>query len=210
MKMKMKLFYLLAVCVILSGCLVLSGCAGVGEPIYPEKAADGADWDENWLMHGSVLGIEDTEGFSLLENYAVLTMSGITSSVWGVGAPETFLNANGEEEENWYQAQIYVLVKECANEEDAQNALEDWTARLAENWSVTSTWEEEHSGQAYTVRDCESTSTGGQYSRELAAFACYGAAAICVELDCRETFSGDAGALLSEFLDGCHYNAALR
>ena len=208
--MKIKLFSLLAVYTILSGCVILSGCAGVGEPIYPEKAADGADWNENWLMHGSVLGIEDTDGFTLLENYAVLTMSGITTSVWGVGAPETFINENGEEEENWYQAQIYVLVKECANEEDARNAIEEWTARLEESWSVTDAWEAEQNGQTYALRDCTSKSAGGQYSRELAAFAAYGAAAVCVELDCRETFDGDANAILSAFLDGCHYNAALQ
>ena len=200
--------------VILAACVLalvfVSGCSALpGKIVYPESAADGAEWDQTWLMHGNVLGIAGGEDFTLLENYAVLTMNGISTSVWGVGTPDSFFNEQGEEEENWYHAQIYVLAKECADGEDAQENTDEWAARLEQTWSVTNTGETEHNGHTYTVRTCESVSENQTYSRELAAFTCRGPWAVSVELDCRDSFSGDADAVLSAFLDGCHYNAAL-
>ena len=193
--MKRKLLVLLLLC------LCLSGCAGV---TYPEKAADGAEWNTEWFMHGNLLGIEPPEGVALEENYAVLTMQGLTTSVWGVGEPE------GEEGAEYYPAQIYVLAKECAATEEAQESLAEWAARLEETWDVSDTWEAERNGQRYFVMDCASVSEELPYKRELAAMNDYGAWAVCVELDCRDTFSGDAESVLYAFLDGCHYNAALQ
>ena len=187
-------------------CLCLAGCSGVS---YPERAADGAEWNPDWLMHGNLLGIEPPEGVSLMENYAILTMNGLTTSVWGVGTPETIADEDGKETES-YQAQIYVLAKECADGDEAAESLSDWAARLAETWNVTDTRDAEYNGQLYAVIDCASVAEDSPYSRELAALGRCGSWAVCVELDCRETFSGDADAVLSEFLRGCHYNAALR
>ena len=54
---------------LLAGLLGLSGCAQ-----YPDQAVDGTAWDPNWTMLGSVLGAEEPgNGFSLLDNYSVLT-----------------------------------------------------------------------------------------------------------------------------------------
>ena len=187
-------------------CLCLAGCSGAS---YPQTAADGAEWNPDWLTHGNLLGVEAPEGVSLVENYAILTMNGLTTSVWGVGTPETVADEDGKEAD-YYQAQIYVLAKECADEDEAAENLADWAARLAETWSVTGTRDAEYNGQVYAVLDCASVAEDSPYSRELAALGRYGVWAVCVELDCRETFSGDADAVLSEFLSGCHYNAALR
>ena len=38
---------------LLAAVLSLSGCS-----VYPERAADGTQWDEEWTMLGSVLGVE--------------------------------------------------------------------------------------------------------------------------------------------------------
>ena len=56
---------------LLAGLLGLSGCSQ-----YPEQATDGTPWDPSWTMLGSVLGAEEPgNGFSLLDNYSVLTLS---------------------------------------------------------------------------------------------------------------------------------------
>lgn len=195
MSMRWKAVGLAAACL-----LILSGCVR-----YPERTADGTAWDESWLMHGSVLGVEAPEGVVLVEDWSVLTMEGISASVWGVGTPDP--PADDGDEEGRYPALVYVLLRECADEDEARQTVEGWRTRLGEIWSVTDERTETHLGQTYAVLSCESSSADGPYVRETAASACRGASAVSVEVDCRASFSGDPDAVLSGFLDGCHYAA---
>ncbi len=49
--------------------LILSGCTG-----YPDRAADGAKWDPDWVTLGTALGVETPgDELALLDNNSVLT-----------------------------------------------------------------------------------------------------------------------------------------
>lgn len=185
---------------------VLSGCAGVQQSAPPpESAADGSPWDASWYLHGRSLGVGVGVGddFTPFKSDGILSTDGLWTSIWGVGEPME----DDDSGEAQFPAQVYVLVKECADADEARAAVDEWGARLEETWRVTDTREESHNGQTYIVRLCEALSAEKPYARELAALTWYGADAVCVELDCRTAFNGDADAVLSAFLDGCHYAA---
>lgn len=65
-------------------------------------------------------------------------------------------------------------------------------------------------GQEYTLLLYECGSDTNPYSRGVSAFTTYENYAISAELTCREAFTGDVLSILTDFLEGCHYNAALR
>ena len=88
---------------LLAGLLGLSGCSQ-----YPEQAADGTPWDSSWTMLGSVLGAEEPgNGFSLLDNYSVLTGEDIYYAAWVAGDSSAYTNEDNEEVEV-YDAQLYL------------------------------------------------------------------------------------------------------
>ena len=185
-----------------AGLLVLSGCSQ-----YPEQAADGTPWDHNWTMLGSVLGVEEPgNGFSLLDNYSVLTGEDIYYATWTAGEPTGYTNEDGEDVE-LYDAQLYLLAVGCADDTHAQQNQAEWIARQQETYTVTETWSETRNGQEYTLLAYECGSETNPYSRGVSAFTVYGTYAISAELDCQKDFTGQEREILLHFLDGCHYSS---
>lgn len=175
---------------------------------YPEKAADGAVWDRNWTMLGSVLGVEEPgNGLVLLDNNAALSYQDIHYATWAVGDPSPYTNDVGDEVA-LYEAQLYLLVYGCADAENAQIAVREWMGREKETYAVTDTRTEIRNNQEYTLLCYEAVSETNPYSRGVSAFAVYENYAVSAELTCRDSFSGDEEAILADFLTGCHYNAA--
>ena len=186
---------------LLTGLLGLSGCSA-----YPEQAADGTPWDPDWTMLGSVLGAEEPgNGFSLLENYSVLTGEDIYYATWVAGEPSAYTNEDGEDVDV-YDAQLYLLAVGCADESYALQNQEDWIARQQETYTVTETWSETRNGQEYTLLAYECGSETNPYQRGVSALTVYGNYAISAELACRAEFTGQEREILLRFLDGCHYS----
>ncbi len=186
---------------LLAGLLGLSGCSQ-----YPEQAADGTPWDSNWTMLGSVLGAEEPgNGFSLLDNYSVLTGEDIYYAAWVAGDSSAYTNEDNEEVEV-YDAQLYLLAAGCADASFAQQNLDEWISKEQETYTVTETWNETHNGQEYTLLAYECGSNTNPYSRGISAFTVYGTYAISAELACQEDFTGQERDILLQFLDGCHYS----
>lgn len=186
---------------LLTGLLGLSGCSA-----YPVQAADGTPWDPDWTMLGSVLGAEEPgNGFSLLENYSVLTGEDIYYATWVAGEPSAYTNEDGEDVDV-YDAQLYLLAVGCADESYALQNQEDWIARQQETYTVTETWSETRNGQEYTLLAYECGSETNPYQRGVSAFTVYGNYAISAELACRAEFTGQEREILLRFLDGCHYS----
>ncbi|OUQ23724.1 hypothetical protein B5E80_09370 [Flavonifractor sp. An135] len=186
---------------LLTGLLGLSGCSS-----YPEQAADGTPWDPDWTMLGSVLGAEEPgNGFSLQENYSVLTGEDIYYATWVAGEPSAYTNEDGEDVDV-YDAQLYLLAVGCADESYALQNQEDWIARQQETYTVTETWSETRNGQEYTLLAYECGSETNPYQRGVSAFTVYGNYAISAELACRAEFTGQEREILLQFLDGCHYS----
>lgn len=190
-----------AALLLMAGLLGLSGCSQ-----YPDKAADGTSWDHSWTMLGSVLGVEEPgNGFSLLDNYSVLTGEDIYYAAWVAGEPAPYTNEDGEEVEV-YDAQIYLLAAGCADEAYARQNEEEWMARQRETYTVTETWMETRNGQEYTLLAYECGSETNPYERGVSAFTVYGTYAVSAELVCRADFTGQEREILLQFLDGCHYS----
>ena len=186
---------------LLAGLLGLSGCSQ-----YPEQAADGTPWDSSWTMRGSVLGAEEPgNGFSLLDNYSVLTGEDIYYAAWVAGDSSAYTNEDNEEVEV-YDAQLYLLAAGCADASYAQQNLDEWISKEQETYTVTETWNETHNGQEYTLLTYECGSDTNPYSRGISAFTVYGTYAISAELACQEDFTGQERDILLQFLDGCHYS----
>ena len=191
-----------AAALLMTGLLMLSGCGQ-----YPEQAADGTPWDPNWTMLGSVLGAEEPEnGFSLLDNYSVLTGEDIYYATWAAGEPTDYTNEDGEDVQV-YDAQIYLLAAGYADEAQAQQNQEEWIARQQETYTVTDSWSETRNGQEYTLLAYECSSETNPYHRGVSAFTVYGTYAVSAELACRESFIGQEREILLQFLDGCHYSS---
>ena len=170
---------------LLAGLLGLSGCSQ-----YPEQAADGTPWDSNWTMLGSVLGAEEPgNGFSLLDNYSVLTGEDIYYAAWVAGDSSAYTNEDNEEVEV-YDAQLYLLAAGCADASFAQQNLDEWISKEQETYTVTETWNETRNGQEYTLLAYECGSNTNPYSRGISAFTVYGTYAISAELACQEDFTG--------------------
>lgn len=191
-----------AAALLMTGLLMLSGCGQ-----YPEQAADGTPWDPNWTMLGSVLGAEEPgNGFSLLDNYSVLTGEDIYYAAWAAGEPTDYTNEDGEDVQV-YDAQIYLLAAGYTDEAQAQQNQEEWIARQQETYAVTDSWSETRNGQEYTLLAYECSSETNPYHRGVSAFTVYGTYAVSAELACRESFTGQEREILLQFLDGCHYSS---
>lgn len=186
---------------LMAGLLGLGGCSQ-----YPDQAADGTPWDSNWTMLGSVLGAEEPgNGFSLLDNYSVLTGEDIYYATWTTGNATDYVNED-DDEVKVYDAQLYLLVVGCADESHARQNQEEWIARQQETYTVTETWSETRNGQEYTLLAYECGSDTNPYSRGVSAFTVYGTYAVSVELTCQQEFTGEEREILLQFLDGCHYS----
>lgn len=187
---------------LMAGLLGLSGCSR-----YPDQAADGTPWDPKWTMLGSVLGAEEPgNGFSLLDNYSVLTGEDIYYAAWVAGEPTDYTNEDGENVEV-YDAQLYLLAAGCADETHARQNQEEWISRQQETYTVTETWNETRNGQDYTLLAYACGSETNPYDRGVSAFTVYGTYAISAELACQQDFTGQEREILLQFLDGCHYSS---
>lgn len=199
MKKRLMLLSLLA-------CLcALSGCAKQPAPV---AALDGAAWDESWTVLDNTLGVEQPQnGFTLLANNQALAIENIHLATWASGDPIPYITAEGEET-NIYEAQIYLLLTSYKDEATAKANVQDWIARESGTYTVAKTLSETHNGQDYTLLVYDCGSDTNPYARGASAFATFGKYAITAELTCLDAYMGDAQALLSAFLGGCHYSAA--
>ncbi len=174
---------------------------------YPSRADDGAAWDRNWEMLGTVLGVEAPgNGFTLLNNDTALAGDDTYYASWVSGEAADYINAEGKHVD-LYPAQIYLLLYGCADEAAAAQAKADWMAREEETYAVRERREKAHNGQSYSMLLYDCGSDTNPYSRGISAFSTLGSYTVIAELTCTDAFEGDEQALLADFLNGCHYGS---
>ena len=204
MKKKTTVILLIVLCLVIAAVAAAALTAGKD---YPSRAADGAAWDKSWEMLGPVLGLEEPgNGFTLQDNSAVLTADDIFYATWTAGDSVPFTNEDGDEVQV-YDAQLYLLAVGCADGENAQKAIDQWTERETASYEVRSTGTEICNGQSYALLYYDCGSDTNPYERGVTAFTVYGNYAVSAELTCRESFSGNEAAILSDILGRCHYSA---
>ena len=191
-----------AVCLLIAAlCLGLAGCAA--RPA-PEKAADGAEWSEGWVTVGGVVGVDTPDGMTARENNEALAASGMYYATWSVGEGEPCANGDGEEA-TLYDAQAYLLLGGYKSGEEARDTMAQWREMAQAQYTVNETAEAVHNGQEFSLITYTFDGEANPYDRGTSAFGVYRNYAISVEFVCREGFGGDAGELLAQFLDSCHY-----
>ena len=191
------------ICCAAALCLLLAGCS---KPA-PAKAADGTDWSGDWVSIGNVLGVEEPgHSLELRDNNEALSVNDMYLASWTAGEGLPYVNEDGDDV-LLYPARLDVLVYGRRDADAAKQAVEDWTARLAETYDVVSNREETHNSQDFTVSAYTCKSDSNPYARGIAAFGVYQDYAISAELNCLDSFDGDEAEILQDFLDVCHYAA---
>ncbi len=184
MKKKAIIFALLVL-------FTLGGCS-----LPPPGAADGSPWDESWITVGNVIGVDTPEGLTPRENIDTLAANELYYATWSMG--EGVTTGEGEEEITVYPAQVYLLLQGYETVEEAQDGTGEWLGLAKAQYTIDDIQDAAYNGQEFTVV----THTG-----DASAFGTYGNYAISVEISCQAGFDGDALAILSDFLEHCHYAA---
>ena len=176
--------------------LLLAGCAP-GEDKHPE-------WGADLVRIGEDMAAKTPEGFALLENNDALAPGGIYYVSWSSGEGRTITNGEGKEAAA-YDAQLFVLLKECADEGAARGDVSDWMDREGQNYELGEAAEQIENGQSFTVLPLLSARGDNPYARGVAAFGVRNNCAVSVELLCADDFSEDTTIVLTSFLQGLHY-----
>ena len=90
-------------------------------------------------------------------------------------------------------------------EEKAASAVSGWQELAQQNYDISDTQTLTAAGQEYTVIQFAYQDKSNPYAFGVAAFGQKGTSAIEWELSCQESYTGDALAVLTEFLNGCTY-----
>ena len=179
-------------------CVLLTGCAPSG-PTNEELG-----WDEDWVRVGTLLGVEPMAGFDLNENIDAMGVYGLYYATWTAGEARDHTNADGEKAQI-FDAQIYVLLQQNKDGDEARAALDDWMALEKKSYQTGETLTETCAGQEFDLLPLLRGGEDNPYTHGAAAFGARDGWAISVELLCQDSFEGDAQACLIRFLSGLHY-----
>ena len=183
--------------------LLLSGCGGP-EPL-PEQAVDGTPWGEDWTAIGGILGVEPLDnGLTLRETNDAIAASGMYYTLWAVGEPQSFVNADGEDAD-LYDAQMVVLVTGQAPPEEAKQRVSDWMGLANESYQVTVQGSKTCGGAEYSLLEYRYQSEDNPYERGASAFGTCGNFAVCMEISCLDSFEGSETEYLNTFIEHSHY-----
>lgn len=181
--------------------LLLTGCASA-----PQTAADGQKWQDDWIKTGTVLGVEPPKQLTLLDNKEALAADGLYYATWVAGNSVPYKNSDGDTID-LYDAQLYLLTNESTDEENAKVSCDTWLSAAKKNYEVQSEETLTLNGQPYTLITYNCIGKDTPYDHGVSAFGVCGATAVCAEFTCLENYTGDLEALLTEFLNNCHFKA---
>lgn len=191
---KIKILALLLAAVLLQGCT-----AGQTEDTLP------VGWSADWERVGPLLGVEAVTGFTLDEKNDALSVNGIYYATWTAGEGRQHTNEDGEDA-TVFDAQIYVLLKECRSEDAAKTERGIWIAREKQSYTAGTEESAVFAGQEFEVLPLLGADDKNPYTHGVAAFGTRGEWAICVELLCGEGYHEDPQAVIQMFLSGLYYS----
>lgn len=183
--------------ILLAAVLLLTGCAGADSQRDPS-------WEESWTAMGSLLAIEPLEDFPLNESNDVLGISGLYYATWTCGEGQAYVNSEGEDA-MVYDAQIYVLLKECTDGQAADLEVATWIDLEKQSYEAGEQETLTVGSQEYQVLPLANGKESNPYPSGISAFAVRGKNAISVELVYSDRFTGSPRETLERFLAGFHY-----
>ncbi|MDD6216706.1 MAG: hypothetical protein PUB28_08150 [Roseburia sp.] len=181
--------------------LLLTGCASA-----PQTTTDGQKWQENWIKIGTTLGVAPPDQLTLLENKEALAADGLYYATWVAGSSVPYKNSDGDTID-LYDAQLYLLTNESTDEENAKVSCDTWLSAAKKNYEVQAEDTITLNGQSYTLITYICTGEDTPYAHGVSAFGVCGTTAVCAEFTCLENYAGDLEALLTQFLNNCHFKA---
>lgn len=184
-------------CLLLLAALLLTGCGQAAQDPHPE-------WGADWVRVGNHIGVEPVEGFVLSEQNDVLSLSGMYYAAWANGQGRAYTNDEGKEA-TVYDGQIYMLLMECRDEQEAARELASWMAREGTSYQTGEKTAKTFGDQSFDLIPLLSGGGTNPYTHGAAAFARRGKWAISVELVCTDGFAEEPQEILTRFLSGLHY-----
>lgn len=182
---------------------MLTGCA------HASLLSQGTK-EDTWADSGSItvghnLTIQNADNrMTLSENMDVLAAEGLYYATWTMGDFEPYENSDGDTVD-LYDAQLYLLLGEFPDNQDAQNNMDKWLTAGKSNYEVLSEESVTCNGQSYCLITYNCISDTNPYDRGVSAFGVYQDNAVCIELTCRENFGEDLKTILIDFLNNCTY-----
>lgn len=135
----------------------------------------------------------------------MLAADGLYYATWVTGSSVPYENSDGKAID-LYDAQLYFLASETPTDDSAREHCNSWLAAAKENYEIKSEDTIICNGHSYTLITYHCVGEDTPYDRGVSAFAACGSTAVCAEFTCLENYEGDLEAILTRFLNGCHYS----
>lgn len=190
MMKKIKMISVLCMLLLLCGCG--SSTAGAQPP------------ENGQVSIGNHILIDPPEQLTLFETNDVLAADGLYYATWTGGASVPYTNSDGEAAD-LYDVQLYLLASESPNEDGAVENCNSWLLAAKDAYEISSEKTLLCNDISYTVLTYTCTGDTTPYDRGISAFAVQGTNAVCIELTCVETYDKELEPILTDFLDGCHF-----
>lgn len=188
---------------ILCTAFFLTGCTSSPSP---SGESENTWTDSGFITVGNTLTVQNTDNrLNLLNNIDALSADGLYYASWTMGSPEPYENSDGDTVD-LYDVQIYLLLGEFPNSDDARDAMGKWLAAGKTNYEILTEEEITCNGQSYAFISYNCIHDDNPYARGVSAFGTRGGNAVCIELTCRENFEEDLKTIMIHFLDGCSYS----
>jgi len=181
--------------------LILTGCS-----LTSSLSEDEPIENKAFLEIGRHLAVNNTNESLIICDYKeALAGDGLYYASWRIGESEPYENSDGDTVD-LYDAQLYLLLEEFANNEKAQENMDTWLDRGRSNYQVSTDEEIVYNGQTYLVLTYTFQNENNPYARGVSAFAVRDNLAVCAELTCQGDFTEDLKTILTDFLENCTYN----
>ncbi|MCM1302962.1 MAG: hypothetical protein NC305_09485 [Lachnospiraceae bacterium] len=186
--------------------VALFSLAGYYYVSFPMQAEREDTWsDQGFLKVGNHLTIQNADNrLMLLDSKDVLSANGLYYAAWTMGGSEPYVNSEGATVD-LYDAQLYLVLGEHKNEEEARKDVVKWLDAARGNYEILTEEEITCNGQSYSLLTYNCVSESNPYERGVSAFGVYDDTSVCMELTCREGFEEDPGSILIPFLERCSY-----
>jgi hypothetical protein len=162
--------------------------------------------DTNSVTVGTTLKIKNTnDSLILLDNKDTLAANGLYYATWTIGNSIPYENSDGETVD-LYDAQLYLVLGEAKNSDEAQTTLGSWLSAAKDNYEISKEEESSFNGQSYTILTYNCKSSDNPYAHGISAFATNQSSAVCIELTCQENFTDNLQTILEQFLKDCSFS----
>ena len=125
-------------------------------------------------------------------------------TTWTLGDSEPYENSEGETVD-LYDAQLYLLLSESKNNDDARTDMSKWLDAAKNNYDVLAEEDIICNGLSYHIISYHCNGETNPYDRGISAFGSWENAALCAELTCLKEFDNDLKDILIHFLDNCSF-----